>query len=81
MFLAKKKKKNNLVSLEKCSTFADAFTVFKFCNNPIQVEKGDKKLVCLACFLKRVFQNGKCLTSKINSSVNSAHVKQKWSIF
>ena len=64
------KEKNILVSLEKLSTFINTFTVFKLCNNPIQVEEDNDKLVGLACFLKVVCQDEKCLKSKINSSVN-----------
>ena len=44
------KEKNILVSLEKLSTFANAFTVYKFCNKPIQVEEDNDKSVDLACF-------------------------------
>ena len=68
MFFAKEK--HILVSLEKLSTFVNAFTVCKFCNNPIQVEEDNDKSVGLACFLKIVCRNEKCLKSKINSSVN-----------
>ena len=41
----------------------------KFYNNQIQEEDYNKS-VGLACFLKIVCQNDKCLKSKINSSVN-----------
>ena len=58
------------ISLEKLSIFVNDFTVSKFCNNPIQVEKDNNKLVGLTCFLKIVRQNEKCLKSKINSLVN-----------
>ena len=68
MFFAKEK--HILVSLEKLSTFVNAFTVCKFCNNPIQVEEDNDKSVGLACFLKIVCRNKNCLKSKINSSVN-----------
>ena len=68
MFFAKEK--DVLVSLEKLSTFVNSFTVCKFCNNPVQVEEDNNKLVGLACFLKIVCPNAKCLMSKTNSSVN-----------
>ena len=71
MFFAKEK--NILVSLEKLSTFVNAFTVCKFCNKPIQVEEDNDKSVGLDCFLKIVCQNEKCLKSKINSSVNMSN--------
>ena len=71
MFFAKEK--NILVSLEKLSTFVNAFTVCKFCNKPIKVEEDNDKSVGLDCFLKIVCQNEKCLKSKINSSVNMSN--------
>ena len=45
---------------------------------PIQVEEDNYKSVGCACFLKTVYQNEKCLKSKINIC---QHVKQKLSIF
>ena len=41
------KKKNILVYLEKLLTFVNAFTVYKFCNNCIQVKENDSKSVGL----------------------------------
>ena len=70
------KETNILASLEKLSTFVNSFTVCKFCNNPIPVEKDNDKAAGSACFLKIVCQNGKCLKPKINSSVQSTC--QKW---
>ena len=64
------KEKSILVSLEKLSLFANTFIPCKFCNNPIQVEEDNDKLLGLACFLKIVCQNEKCLKSKINSLTN-----------
>ena len=64
------KEKSILVSLEKLSLFANTFTPCEFCNNPIQVEEDNDKLLGLACFLKIVCQNEKCLKSKINSLTN-----------
>ena len=52
MFFAIEKK--ILISLEKISTFVNAFTVCKFCNNPIKIEDDNNKLVGLGCFLKTV---------------------------
>ena len=71
MFFAKEK--NILISLEKLSTFVNTFTVCKFCNNSIQVEEDNDKSVGLACFLKIVCQNEKCLKSNISSSVNMSN--------
>ena len=65
------KEKNILASLEKLSTFVNSFTVCKFCNNPIPIEKDNDKAAGSAYFLKIVCQNRKCLKSKINSSVQS----------
>ena len=42
-------------------------------NNPIQVEEHNDNLVGMAYFLKIVSQNGKCLNSKIKSSVNMSN--------
>ena len=44
---------DHLVSSET-STFVNAFTVCKFCNNPVQEEKDNDKLAGLACFSKIV---------------------------
>ena len=59
--------------IEKLSTFVNAFTVCKFCNNPIQVEEDNDKSVGSACFLNIACQNEKCCKSKINSSVNMSN--------
>ena len=67
------KKKIILVSLEQLSTFFNAFTVCKFCNNLIQVEEYNDKSVGLAFFSKIVCQNEKYLKSKMNSSVNMSN--------
>ena len=64
------KEENILLSSEKLSAFVNAFTVTKFCNNSIQVEEDNDKSIGLACFLKIVCQNEKCLNFKINCSVN-----------
>ena len=56
-----------LVILEKLLTLFYAFAVCKFCDNPIQVEKDNSKLVGLACFLKIVCQNEKWLRVKISN--------------
>ena len=66
MFFAKK-------HLEKLSTFVNAFTPWKFYNNPVQVEENNDKWLGLACFLKIICQNEKCLKSKINSLANMAN--------
>ena len=67
------KEKNIFVSLEKLSTFVNAFTVCKFCDNPIHVEEDSNKSVGLACFLKIACQNEKCLKFKLNSSVKMSN--------
>ena len=58
---------------ENLSTLVNAFIVCKFFNSPIQEEEDSNKLIGLACFLKIVCQNEKCLKSKINSSVNMSN--------
>ena len=67
------KEKNILASLEKLSTFVNAFTVCKFCKNHIQVEKDNDRSFGLACFLNIVCQNEKRLKFKINNSVNMSN--------
>ena len=67
------KGKNSLISLEKISTFVNAVTVCKSCNNLSQVEEDNYKLVRWACFLKTVCQNEKCFKSKISSFVNMSN--------
>ena len=67
------KGKNSLISLEKVSTFVNAVTVCKSCNNLSQVEEDNYKSVRWACFLKTVCQNEKCFKSKINSFVNMSN--------
>ena len=76
MFFAKEK--HILVSLEKLATSVNAFTVCKFCSNPIQVEEDNDKSVGLACFLKMVCQNEML---KAQDKQLNQHLKQKWSIF
>ena len=67
------KGKNSLISLEKVSTFVNAVTVCKSCNNLSQVEEDNYKSVRWACFLKTVCQNEKCFKSKINGFVNMSN--------
>ena len=69
-------KENILVCLEKLSTFINAFTFCKFCNNPIHVEKDNDKSFGLACFLKIVSQNEKFLIEVQDKQLDQ-HVKQK----
>ena len=72
-FFFGKEKKNIFVSSEKVSTFLNAFSAWKFCNNPIQVEEENGIAVGLICFLKIVCQNEKYLKSQINSLVNMSN--------
>ena len=72
-FFFGKEKKYIFVSSEKVSTFLNAFSAWKFCNNPIQVEEENGIAVDLICFLKIVCQNEKYLKSQINSWVNMSN--------
>ena len=68
-----KRRKNILVSSSKVSTFVNAFSVCKFCNNPFQIEEENDKAVGLIYLLKLVSQNEKYLKSTIKSSVNMSN--------
>ena len=70
------KEKNILVSFEKLSTFVNAFTVCKFCNNPIHAEEDNDKSAGLVCFLKIVCQNEKCLI-EVQDKQLGQQVKEK----
>ena len=80
-FFFGKEKKNIFVSSEKVSTFLNAFSAWKFCNNPIQVEEENGIAVGLICFLKIVCQNEKYLKSQINSWVNMSNKNFWWPTF
>ena len=73
------KEKNILASLEKLSTFVNAFTVCKLWKNPIQVEKDNDRSFGLACFLNIVLSKWEMF--EVQDKQLGQHVKQKWSIF